>query len=252
MKNKMVSDIEHQLKYSKAISQARRKGKHSFQAWFDPSKDIDQSIVRGFWDFNLHILKPKVCEFIEKPEEKRALEIGYGGGRLVNAACGYFKYVVGIDIHDEQEAVSEFLKKQGRSNFELLKSSGKTLDVETESIDFVYSFIVLQHINSFNNYESYLNEAYRCLRPNGVAQLYFGKFDCLNLSDWLRYFSDGFKEIPEAPVNHTSLVVSAWKAKKLCANIGFRVVEMGSSYKRVPDGYPKIKGGQTFITIMKP
>jgi len=49
----------------------------------------------------IHILTPKVCEYIENPEETTALDIGYGGERILNAACGYFKQVLGIDIHEE-------------------------------------------------------------------------------------------------------------------------------------------------------
>lgn len=174
------------------------------------------------------------------------------GGRILNAACNYFMEVIGIDIHDEQETVEAFLRAQGKENFKLIKTSGRSIDVDSESIDFIYSFFVLQHLPSFDAFVSYIKETYRCLKPSGIAQLYFGKYSSkLKGIDQLRYFIQGYKEFHEVPVNYTSLVVRVSKVKKLCKGIGFKVVEVGISYKRVPDGYPKIRGGQNYVTLLK-
>ncbi len=251
MSDQITQNAEHQQKYIDAVREARLAGTDSFQSWFSKSKDINQTISRGYWDLALHILSPKVATFIDNPEEKIALEIGYGGGRILNAACSYFKEVIGIDIHDEQETVEAFLKSQGKSNFRLIKTAGRTIDVDSGSIDFIYSFIVLQHLPSFDVFVSYMKEIYRCLKKSGVAQLYFGKFSKLNPIYRLRYFIQGYKEIPEAPVNYTSLVIRVSKVKKLCKKIGFRVVGTGTSYKTVPNGYCKIRGGQNCITLLK-
>ena len=56
--------------------------------------------------------------------------------------------------------VETFLRSQGKSNFELIKTFGRTIDVESETIDFIYSFIVLQHLPSFSVHESYVKETY--------------------------------------------------------------------------------------------
>ena len=184
-------------------------------------------------------------------EKKDALEIGYGGGRILNAACSFFKEAIGIDIHDEQETVEAFLRDQGKSNFKLIKTSGRTIKVESNSIDLVYSFIVLQHLPTYEVFKDYVKETYRCLKPGGIAQLYFGKYTNLNLSQQIRYFMQGYKEIVEAPVNNISLVVMIYRAKKLCKNMGFKILDTGTSYRKAPDGYSKIKGVQSYITILK-
>lgn len=246
-----VSDGWHRKRYSEAVREARLAGDKEFQSWFNKSKDIHQTIVRGYWDLTFHILTPKVCEYVEKPEEKVALEIGYGGGRILNAASSYFKQVFGIDIHNEQEKVETFLRSQGKSNFKLIKTLGRTIDVESETIDFIYSFIVLQHLPSFSVYESYIKETYRCLKVGGIAQLYFGKYDKLSLIDRYRFFIPGCKEITNAKPNYTSLVIRVPKVKKLCKKVGFRIIDVGTSYKRAPDGYPKIRGGQNYVTLLK-
>lgn len=248
------SDHEHQQKYATAISQARDQGMATFHSWFNASTAVEESITRGYWDFAIHMLTPTVCSLLERPEEKAALEIGYGGGRLLNAACSYFQHVTGIDIHHDQATVETFLQAQGKRNYRLLHTTGRTIGVETGSIDFVYSFIVLQHLPTYDVFVSYVKETYRCLRPGGVAQLYFGRYFKFkpNIPDIMRYLLRGHKEIPQAPVNHTSLVVSGWKAKQLCKATGFRVVATGYSYKRVPDGYPHLPGGQNVVTLIKP
>lgn len=252
----MISDEEHQERYAEAIRASRLAGDHQFQSWFNRSENVRQSIIRGYWDFAFHILTRKVCEYITNPEEKTALEIGYGGGRILNAACSFFKETIGIDIHDEQEAVEAFLRDQGKSNFKLIKTSGRTIEVDSNSIDLVYSFIVLQHLPTYEVFTNYVKETYRCLKPGGIAQLYFGKFTKLHVIHQMRYFLQGYKEIPRAPVNHTrsmtSLVLLTSRAKKLCKNTGFKILETGTSYKTAPDGYSRIKGGQNYITLLKP
>ncbi len=251
MSSHPISDSEHQKKYINAIKMAKDTGFDAFQAWFNHDKDAIHATIRGSWDFAVHILTPKVVENINTPEEKVALEIGYGGGRLLHAACNYFNEVIGIDIHNEQETVATYLHAKGKNNFRLIKTSGRTIDVESESIDFVYTFIVLQHLPSWEVLINYIEEIYRVLKPNGVAQLYFGRYSKLRLADRLRYFFQGYKEMPEAPVNYTSLVIRDLKIKKLLKHTGFTVIDRGSSYKDVPDGYPKIRGGQRYMTVLK-
>jgi SAM-dependent methyltransferase len=243
----------HQQKYAAAIRQARLAGTQQFHAWFnrESARTLEQCRVRGHWDWTLHILTPAVCAHLSRPEEKVALEIGYGGGRLINAACSYFKYVIGIDIHDERDAVAAFLQSQQKHNFLLLKTSGATIDLAAESVDFIYSFIVLQHVASFAALCSYVREVARCLKPGGVAQLYFGKFARLHPLYQMVYFLHGYKETHGAPANHISLVVRVAKMKQLCRANGLRVLAGGTSFFGVPDGYPARQGGQNYVTLTK-
>ena len=65
MSSQNISDAEHQRRYVEAIREARLTGINSFHSWFNKSKDIQQSIVRGYWDLTFHILTPKVCAYVE-------------------------------------------------------------------------------------------------------------------------------------------------------------------------------------------
>jgi SAM-dependent methyltransferase len=220
-------------KFVEAVRAARRVG--AFHEWFDPSGE------RGHWDFAVHVLTPEVCARIERPYELTALEIGYGGGRLLNAACDFFGDVVGVDVHEEEDEVRRFLAARGRTNFRLLRGPGDALPVEDASVDFVYSFIVLQHLPSAATFRRYLEETARVLRPGGVAQLYYGRLAS----------PFGHVERPDAPVNDVSLLVGWWTARRLARGAGLRVVGSGRSFRNVPDDYP-LRGGQAYLTLLKP
>lgn len=241
----------HQQRYTDAIRQARQAGENQFHGWFDQSKDVNQSIIRGFWDFSVHILTPTVCAALRTPETKTALEIGYGGGRLLNAAASHFGGVVGIDIHNNREAVTDFLTSQGNNNFQLLRTNGAEINVPAQSVDFIYSFIVLQHLPNFSAFAGYIAETARCLKTGGLAQLYFGHLTLPKQVRRWRQARRGYLEIPDAPVNNVSLLVRLGKVKSLCRRAGLRVVATGRSYKDVPDGFKSRKGGQKFVTVIK-
>jgi SAM-dependent methyltransferase len=229
------TDEQHRKRYASAILEARRRRADSFQGWFNRSHGIEQSFVRGHWDFAIHILTPMVCCYLSEPEEKVALEICYGGGRILNAACGFFGKVIGIDIHEDQDAVELLLKARGKTNFQLLRTDGSSLGVPPESVDFVHSFIVLQHLQSYGTFIGYLKAVYHCLKPGGVAQLYYGRYGKVGWRDQLRNLAKGYCGLKGAPVNHTSLVIRSSKVNKECRALGFEVLGGGHSFKQVPD-----------------
>lgn len=235
---------EHVDRYASAIGEARAQGADAFQAWFDDSPSEEESVRRGFWDFALHVLTPAACRRLARPGESTALEIGYGGGRLLNAAGSFFGRAIGVDIHGEAAAVETFLRRQGRENVSLLQSDGASIPVESGSVDFVYSFIVLQHLPDHDTFVAYLRETRRVLRPGGTAQLYYGRLASRNPRR--RY-----REI-DAPVNHVSLQLAPRHARRLARAAGLAVVAEQVSYKRVPDGYPHARGGQAGMTLAAP
>jgi hypothetical protein len=61
----------------------------------------------------------------------------------------------------------------------------------------------------------------------------------------------GYQVILNAPVNRTSLVIRQRKAAREATAIGFRVLDRGRSYKQVPDGFPRRRRGQSFMTLLK-
>jgi ubiquinone/menaquinone biosynthesis C-methylase UbiE len=101
---------------------------------------------------------------------RRALDIGCGVGRLMRATASRFQKVYGIDMTPSMvELSAQYL--EGLNNTRVFLCDGRTIPMEDESIDFVYSMITFQHIPSRSAVESYLAEARRVLKPGGVVRI---------------------------------------------------------------------------------
>jgi ubiquinone/menaquinone biosynthesis C-methylase UbiE len=170
-------DIErrgHVVGFREEIGRAAAQGDDAFFAWFDNAQGKESSFIRGSWDFIFHIAHP-LAPYLTCPEDKVALEIGHGGGRILAAASRCFKHVFGVDVHDHNHTVEEALHARGVRNARLIKTDGAHLPVGSGHIDCVYSFIVLQHVETFAVFKRYFEETFRVLKPGGLAVLYFAR-----------------------------------------------------------------------------
>ena len=251
----------HVIGFREAITQAAAQHDDAFFGWFDHAQDKEASFVRGSWDFLWHIAQP-LARSLTQPEMKTALEIGHGGGRLLAAASRSFRFVIGVDIHDENDKVQAALNARGVTNVRLLKTEGAQLPVGSGEVDCVYSFIVLQHVETYAVFMRYFEETFRVLKPGGMAVLYFARRYrwSFNRASRLLYVLDrlleplrlprGYEELP-APVNHTNLRVSLGHALSLARSLGFEAVRTLVSCRRVPDG-AGLYGGQHGLVLRKP
>jgi ubiquinone/menaquinone biosynthesis C-methylase UbiE len=171
---KTVETRGHVVGFKEEISRAASSSDDEFFSWFDSAKDKNAAFIRGSWDFMVHIALP-CSQFLSTPEDKVALEIGHGGGRMLAAASRYFRNLIGIDVHDNNEKVDRELIARGINNYRLIRTEGKEIPIDDNSIDCVYSFIVLQHVEKIDVFNNYLIEAHRILKPGGFAVLYFGR-----------------------------------------------------------------------------
>ena len=257
-------DIErrgHITGFREEISKAAESSEDEFFRWFDAAGSAEESFIRGEWDFALHVAG-KIAPWIETPEKKTILEIGYGGGRILSAAARAFQKAVGVDIHGHHEFVAKALAERGMKNLELLATDGSSIACPDSSIDVVYSFIVMQHMERIAIWQSYLRETYRIMKPGGVAMLYFGRWAPLTLGKrrpfayWAERFCErfflpkGYKELP-AHVNDTNLIVTLPYAKNFARSLGFEVLGVTVSRRRVPDGL-SILGSQHGLILSKP
>ncbi len=234
--------------FKNEISQAR-KSKDNFFTWFDSATDTQASFIRGAWDFSVHILNP-VSKYISTPENKTVLEIGFGGGRILAAAAAYFDKIIGVDIHDEAEYVSNELNQRGINNVTLLKSDGSSLPVGNKSIDLVYSFIVFQHLGKIDVFDNYFKEISRVLKNSGIAIIYTGRYTRYSPGRFLKLYvfvdrilellllKGGYKE-KDTSVNHINLLVSRKYIKRICRKNNLKILGWLVSRKKVPDGIRK-------------
>ncbi len=141
-------------------------------AWYvDTSLDYEQPDMERFFETGRTVVRQALHDAPVAPERHEiALEIGPGLGRVCAALSEDFQHVIGIDVSAEMVARAKELVPTDRITFRV--GDGRTLDpVADDSIDFVTSFTVLQHLPSKELVLGYLAEAGRVLRSGGVAAL---------------------------------------------------------------------------------
>ncbi len=153
-----------------------------FLNWFDATKSVQETIVKASSDWQYRF--EKLPHFPRLPK-RAALEIGFGGGRLLSQAAKHFETAYGVDIHQNFSMTKKFLSSQGVGNSALFHRDeiGRIPD---ESIDLIYSFIVFQHFDKIEEVDFYLDHIHRLLSPEGVAHIYFGK----NKNEGIKVTSD--------------------------------------------------------------
>lgn len=147
----------------------------TFDAWFDDSDSLRQSIANGMIDFYHRILTPKIYPHLGDPRDKTCLEIGFGGGRLMNAALNVFQHAYGVDVHSREvfDRVKFRLQcSHGASRFDLIHRD--SIDVIPDlSVDFAYSFIVFQHFGSIDEVKRYFLMLNRVMKKGAVGKIFY-------------------------------------------------------------------------------
>ena len=96
-----------------------------------------------------------------------ALDFGCGAGRLTHALAAYFDRVIGVDIAPSMIDIARRLHSSVPGIEFRVNASNKLESIESESIDFVYTRLVLQHMPP-RYIRAYLEEFVRVLCPGGV------------------------------------------------------------------------------------
>jgi len=242
---KNIEQRSHITGFQEEIQSASVASHDKFMTWFDEARDADAAYIRGAWDFSYHMALP-LNGLLKSPEDCTALEIGHGGGRILAAASRHFRAVIGVDIHERNDLVAAEHAARGITNSVLYRGTGSNLPVGDASVDVVYSFIVLQHVEKFAIFRDYVCEAARVIKPGGFAVLYFARWQ------WLSHLSrsyllaaadrfleslrlrDGYLEKPTV-VNDINLIVSLGMAKTVVREAGFAIERSMISRRRVPD-----------------
>ncbi|HET9271389.1 MAG TPA: class I SAM-dependent methyltransferase [Vicinamibacterales bacterium] len=98
----------------------------------------------------------------------RALDFGCGAGRVTHALATHFDHAIGLDIAPSMVAKARELHGSLPNVEFRVNTSDRLESIESESIDLVYTRLVLQHMPP-RYIRTYLAEFVRVLRPGGVA-----------------------------------------------------------------------------------
>ncbi|NBW15353.1 MAG: class I SAM-dependent methyltransferase [Caulobacteraceae bacterium] len=119
-----------------------------------------------------------------------ALEYGCGPGRNIVKFNDKFSRIDGVDISEICiEKAKENLNNSEIKNSNLYVCDGKSIPINDEIYDILFSVICLQHIACYSIRFNIFKEAFRVLKKNGYFcfQLGFGGKDSGNTAD---YYSD--------------------------------------------------------------
>lgn len=141
-------------------------------AWYvDTSLDYEAPDMRRFFETGRTVVRQALLDAPVAPSRREvALEIGPGLGRVCLALAEEFDEVIGIDVSEEMVMRARELVPDPKVSFHV--GDGTSLQpVAEDTVDFVTSFTVLQHLPSKELVLAYLAEAARVLRSGGVAAL---------------------------------------------------------------------------------
>src|SRR6059036_1030709 len=119
------------------------------------------------------LVVPIVSQLKVTPAGSAMAELGCGAGRMTRAFARRFRAVTAIDISEEMQARAKLYLKDSTCVRWVLTDSVALKGVETGSIDFVFSYLVLQHYPSAELIGGSIKEMMRILRPGGAFLFHF-------------------------------------------------------------------------------
>jgi len=119
------------------------------------------------------IVHPILEKLSLDPAGASMAELGCGAGRMTRAFATQFKFVNAIDISEEmQQRAKKYLTNF--SNVRWVLVDGVALSaIDSSSLDFVFSYMVLQHYPSAELIAASIREMLRILRPGGAFLFHF-------------------------------------------------------------------------------
>jgi SAM-dependent methyltransferase len=155
---------------------ARKNAFHYIASWRH-EWDCESFLSSGEQDF-ARLVAPVLSRCGLPAAGDAMLELGCGVGRMTHSFARRFDRVYAFDLSAEMLRRARTIQ-QDRSNILWLLSNGTDLScVASGSLNFVFSYLVLQHLPEESRTFQYVRELIRVLRPGGAFLFQFnGGFD---------------------------------------------------------------------------
>lgn len=166
-------------------------------------------------------LEERILDGLPVVREWRVLEIGCGVGRLLRPLSERVAAAVGVDLSEEMIARARDYCAR-RPNVELFRTDGSLGFLPDGSFDFVYSYIVFQHVPRKAYIQRYLREAARVLKAGGILRV---QVDGRSRQFFRRWIADSW----------SGVVFSARELRRRLEREGFEVTALegaGTQYLR--------------------
>jgi ubiquinone/menaquinone biosynthesis C-methylase UbiE len=119
------------------------------------------------------LVEPVLEEFGLVPDGASMLEVGCGAGRMTGSFARRFATVNALDISTKMQDLAKENLAEFR-NIQWVIGDGTTLSaVPSDSVDFAFSYLVLQHLPTEDLVLTYIREMVRVLKPGGLFLFQF-------------------------------------------------------------------------------
>lgn len=119
------------------------------------------------------LVEPVLKEMNLNPSTASMAEVGCGAGRMTRTFAKTFAAVTAVDISAEMLASARHYLSECENVSWVLTDGTNLCGVPSETVDFVFSYLVLQHFPTRALIFSMIREMLRILRPGGVFLFQF-------------------------------------------------------------------------------
>jgi len=144
-------------------ARARKNAFHYIASW-RKDWDLESFIASGEEDFERLVI-PILARCNLPAAGKGMLELGCGAGRMTASFAKRFERVCALDLSHEMLARARRMHTERRNILWLLSNGANLSCVASDSMDFVFSYLVLQHLPKEMLALQYIREMLRVLRP---------------------------------------------------------------------------------------
>jgi ubiquinone/menaquinone biosynthesis C-methylase UbiE len=150
---------------------ARKNAFHYIASWQE-NWDLDAFLASGIKD--CATLVTPVLERCHIPDRgEMMIELGCGAGRMTPDFANRYRRVVAVDLSAEMLQRAREIHS-GKQNILWIRTGGENLSfIADGSADFLFSYLVLQHLPDKKLMFSYIQEMIRVLRPGGAFLFQF-------------------------------------------------------------------------------
>ncbi len=157
-------------------ARARKNAFHYIASW-RKEWDLESFIASGEEDFQRLVI-PVLARCDLPADGKSMLELGCGAGRMTGSFAKRFRHVYAFDLSREMLSRARQMHAVEKNILWLLSNGADLSCVASDSMDFVFSYLVLQHLPEEALALQYIREMLRVLRPGGVFLFQFnGSFE---------------------------------------------------------------------------
>jgi SAM-dependent methyltransferase len=150
----------------------------------------------GEEDFQ-RLVAPVFERYAYAPQGKTLLELGCGAGRMTRSFARRFTHVHAFDISKEMLRHAQTLFPES-SNVDWILGNGTDLSgLGDESVDFAFSYIVLQHMPEPQFAHRYIREILRVLKREGMFLFQFNSVPKMTMN-WKGRIAWGIVDLPWA------------------------------------------------------